>query len=138
MEPIGDQVITVAPRRPVPSRADPGDGGPPLSDTDAVPVPATFSVDELVAGLNPLHHVPVVGMIYRAATGETIPAAERIAGSVLGSAFFGGPLGVLVTVVASFVEDLIQKGPDPRAPKWDEVRVVAELRPGEFSTTGSG
>ena len=102
-------------------------------------MPATYSFDDLVRGLNPLHHLPVVGMIYRAATGETIPAAERIAGSAISGAFFGGPLGVLGTVVTSFVEELIRIGPDPRMPKWGEAPPVVQA--GLWDTTpqqGSG
>lgn len=133
-----EPIITVTPQRPMPGRANPADGGPPLSDTDAVPMAATYSFDDLLTGLNPLHHLPVVGTIYRAVTGETVPAAERIATSLLSGALFGGPLGVLATVVGCFVEDLIQRGPDPRAPKWGEVAPTAELRPGAFDSLGSG
>jgi len=138
MEPGIEPAITVTPLRPPPGRANPADGGPPLSDTDAVPMPATYSFEDLLTGLNPLHHLPVVGTIYRVATEESVPAPTRIATSMLSGALFGGPLGVLATVVGCFVEDLIQRGPDPRAPKWGEVAATPELRPGGFDSLGSG
>lgn len=126
MDAISDQVISVIANRPPVERARPADGGPPLGENEAVPMPAPYSFDDLVRGLNPLHHLPVVGMIYRAATGETIPAPERIAGSALTGALLGGPLGVLGTVVTSFVEELFRIGPDPRMPKWGEVPPVVQ------------
>ena len=139
MDAINDQVIPVIASRPPAEKARPADGGPPLGENEAVPMPATYSFDDLLRGLNPLHHLPVVGMIYRAATGETIPAPSRIAGSMATSALFGGPLGVLGTVVTSFVEELIRIGPDPRIPKWGETPPIVQA--GLFDTTpgqGSG
>jgi len=124
--------ITVSAQRPTPL------AGPPLGPDEVAPVPFTGSFDDLLRGLNPLHHLPVVGTIYRAVTGETIPAAQRIAGAALTGAFFGGPLGVLGTVVTSFVEELIRIGPDPRMPKWGEVSPPVERRAGAFDPTGSG
>ena len=49
----------------------------------AAPGPIEFDPQEARNALNPLQYVPVVGMIYRQATGETIPAPLSIAGSVL-------------------------------------------------------
>ena len=39
--------------------------------------------------INPLHHIPVVGRIYRSITNDQIAPAIRIAGATL----FGGPIG---------------------------------------------
>jgi len=36
---------------------------------------------DVLRALNPLQHVPVVGTIYRAVTGDTIPAPLRILGA---------------------------------------------------------
>ena len=110
--------VSSAPRRD--PRQFPTDGGPPLGENEHLPMPATYSFDDLVRGLNPLHHVPVVGTIYRAVTGETIPAAERIAVSVVTSALMGGPLGILATIVSTLVEELWRMGPDPSTPRWGE------------------
>jgi hypothetical protein len=44
--------------------------------------------------LNPLQYIPVIGTIYRAATGNVIPEAVRDAGSMLFSALIAGPVGV--------------------------------------------
>jgi hypothetical protein len=41
--------------------------------------------------INPLQHIPILGSVYRAVTGDTIGAPARI----LGGTLFGGPLGFL-------------------------------------------
>ncbi len=127
-----EPVITVTARR------QEAPSGPPLGRDDVAPVPFSGRCEDLLSGLNPLHHLPVVGTIYRAVTQETIPAAERIAGSIATGAFFGGPLGVLATVVTSFVEEMIRMGPDPRQPRWGEVTRTPETTPGGFDSLGSG
>eukprot|EP01031_Cornospumella_fuschlensis_P013595 gene13595-16621_t len=43
----------------------PADGGPELGPDEAIPIPGEMSFDDVLNGLNPLHHVPGVGMIYR-------------------------------------------------------------------------
>ena len=70
------------------------------------PMPSLWSV------LNPLQHLPVVGMIYRAATGDEIPPAAKIAGSAL----FGGPIGVIGTVLGCLLEEVMRIGPDTSRP----------------------
>lgn len=65
------------------------------------PQPITFTFAEVVAALNPLHHLPVVGTIYRAATGETIPPVLR----VIGGGIFGGPLGMLSAAVMAAIDE---------------------------------
>ena len=57
-------------------------------------------------------------VIYRAITGETVPAAERVAVSALAGALMGGPLGVLGTLVAILAEEIWDAGPDPAGPQW--------------------
>lgn len=66
----------------------------------------------LLSVVNPLQHLPVVGMIYRAATGDDIPPAFKIAGSAL----FGGPIGVLGTVLGCLLEEIMRIGPDTSRP----------------------
>lgn len=74
---------------------------PPLPEGAAEPVPGELTFGEFLAALNPLHHLPVVGTIYRAVTGETIQPALR----VLGGGILGGPLGMLSTAVLAALEE---------------------------------
>jgi hypothetical protein len=76
------------------------DGGPPLMDDAAMPIQGHVTFDEALRALNPLHHIPVVGTIYRAATGEEIQPAFR----VLGGLITGGPVGAITAAITSFVE----------------------------------
>ncbi len=92
--------------------APPPDGAGPIGPDQAWPVPVESNFTDLLRGLNPLHHVPVVGMIYRAATGETIPATMR----VLGAGIVGGPLGMLGAGLMGLVEEIIRVGPDRTRP----------------------
>lgn len=78
----------------------PPDGGPPLDGDQALPIPGQMTFDEFLQGLNPLHHVPVLGMVYRAATGTEIHPVMRIAGA----AAVGGPAGLFFGVLGAIVE----------------------------------
>lgn len=78
----------------------PPDGGPALGPEEAIPIPGELTFDDLLQGLNPLHHVPGVGMIYRAVTGAEIHPAMR----VLGAGIAGGPLGMVLAGVMSAIE----------------------------------
>ena len=92
--------------------ASPPDGAGPIGPDQYWPQPLAVSRQELLGALNPLHHVPGVGMIYRAATGDTIPAPLRI----LGAGLVGGPLGALGAAFVSLVEALFRMGPDLSRP----------------------
>jgi hypothetical protein len=82
--------------------APPADGGPPLAAGAAAPIPGErIGFEDVLKALNPLHHLPVVGTIYRAVTGETIQPAFR----VLGGAAFGGVPGMLLAAVGALVEE---------------------------------
>jgi hypothetical protein len=50
---------------------------------------------DLLDIINPLHHIPIVGDIYRKLTGDDIKPAFQIAGGAL----FGGPLGAVLAAV---------------------------------------
>ncbi|MCX7931310.1 MAG: hypothetical protein N2588_02045 [Rhodovarius sp.] len=76
------------------------DGGPPLAEDAAMPIAGRLTFRDVLRGLNPLHHLPVLGSIYRAATGEEVPAPMR----VLGGALFGGPIGMLIAAATLAVE----------------------------------
>jgi len=56
---------------------------------------------EFMRALNPLQHIPIIGQIWREATGQTIQPAFRIAGGAL----MGGPIGVVLAAVSTFVEE---------------------------------
>ena len=76
------------------------------------PAAIDVSHEDAMHGLNPLQHVPVVGMIYRAATGETLPATMRVAGAGV----FGGPLGMIGAGLMSLFEAIVQMRPDTSRP----------------------
>ncbi len=83
-------------------------------------VPATVGAGAPVAGpsfrdvlsaLNPLQYLPVVGTIYRAVTGDTVPEPLREAGSLMASGLIGGPIGVITNIATMLFEKL--SGLDP-------------------------
>ena len=66
---------------------------------------------QLLSELNPLQYLPVVGTLYRAVTGDTIPETARLAGSLVVSGLTGGPVGVALNVGATALEHML--GIDP-------------------------
>jgi hypothetical protein len=77
--------------------------------TSPAPRPSRFH--ELLSELNPLQYIPVVGTIYRAVTGDTIPENARIAGSLVVSGLTGGPVGIALNIGMTALEKLT--GVDP-------------------------
>lgn len=59
----------------------------PAKDAGAAAEP--FGFGDLVDIVNPLHHIPLVGMVYRAVTGDQIRPSSQI----VGGAIFGGLAG---------------------------------------------
>ena len=53
--------------------------------------PQDFTFDDFLDIINPLQHLPIVSMIYRAVTGDKIKPAMRI----LGDIGYGGPTGFM-------------------------------------------
>ena len=92
--------------------ATPPDGAGPIGPDGLWPTPVAGTFADVMRGLNPLHHVPVVGMIYRAVTGETIPATMR----GVGAGLVGGPLGMLGAGLMGLVEEIVRMGPDLSRP----------------------
>jgi len=60
-----------------------------------------FSFGALLDIVNPLQHIPIVGTVYRAITGDSIGPASRIAGGTL----FGGVIGLIASSIDSLVEE---------------------------------
>lgn len=67
-----------------------------LENTETKP----FGFGDLIDIVNPLHHIPVVGSLYRSFSGDTI----RGPGRIIGGAVFGGPLGAAASMVNMLVE----------------------------------
>jgi hypothetical protein len=57
-----------------------------------------LSFKQLVDVFNPLQHIPVIGHLYRAATGDEPSREARI----VGGALFGGPLGFAIAGISAF------------------------------------
>jgi hypothetical protein len=92
------------------SRTSGSEGG--AESQGSLPVAIDVSKAELLHSLNPLQYVPVVGMVYREATGETIPTPMR----VLGAGITGGGFGMIGAAFLSLLEELIRMGPDTSRP----------------------
>jgi len=92
--------------------ATPPDGAGPIGPDGAWPIAVDAKFSDVLRGLNPLHHLPVIGTIYRAITGETIPTTMR----VVGAGLVGGPLGMLGAGLFGLFEELLRMGPDTSRP----------------------
>ncbi|MCZ6609317.1 MAG: hypothetical protein O7A66_04850 [Alphaproteobacteria bacterium] len=60
-----------------------------------------LTFDDVLDVINPLHHLPIIGAIYRDITGDTISAASKVTGGAL----FGGPIGLAVAVADTVLEE---------------------------------
>lgn len=60
----------------------------------------TFGLMDAIDVVNPLHHLPIIGGLYRELTGDEINPTARAAGGLL----WGGPMGLLASVINSGVE----------------------------------
>jgi len=58
---------------------------------------------DLLDLINPLHHIPVIGTIYRRLTGDTIDPAMRI----IGGGLLGGPIGAAASLAGAVVEHVM-------------------------------
>jgi hypothetical protein len=68
------------------------------STIKATKEPDEFGFGDLIDMVNPLHHLPIIGDVYRDVTGDTIKPASKILGGIV----FGGPIGggsALVNVI---------------------------------------
>lgn len=88
--------------RPV---ADPrGATGPSADRTDGSGE-QSFSFSDFLSIINPLQHIPVVGTLYRAITGDTIKPAPKVIGGLL----FGGPVGLVSAAFNAILEQTTGK-----------------------------
>ena len=71
-----------------------------------------LSFGDVLSVLNPLQYVPVVGTIYRAITGDTIPEPIRQFGSIIVSGLMGGPVGIAISVLTTAAEEVTGIDPD--------------------------
>jgi hypothetical protein len=71
---------------------------------DAPPnIPAeALTFDDLLDFINPLHHLPIIGTLYREFTGDQIKPAMQVAGGSL----FGGPTGVMSSIFQVLFEQV--------------------------------
>ena len=68
--------------------------------------------------VNPLHHIPLLGTLYRRITGDIIDPAIRVAGGAL----FGGPIGAGFAAVSVAVKHAM----DARNPAIQDVPQIAQ------------
>ncbi len=59
-----------------------------------------FNFKDIVDLINPLHHIPIVGSIYRAISNDKIAPAIKLAGGAL----FGGPAGASLAAMGLVVD----------------------------------
>lgn len=56
---------------------------------------SSYEFEDVVDVINPLHHLPVIGMIYRGLTGDTLHPMSQI----IGGAIYGGPVGAVTGTI---------------------------------------
>lgn len=61
-----------------------------------------FTFGDFLDTINPLQHLPIVGTIYRALTGDELAPGARLAGGAL----FGGPIGAAAAMANLAVEEI--------------------------------
>jgi len=93
----------------------------PEKATVTAPAPADSGADQhesffhhLLDVVNPLQHLPVIGTIYRAITGEHIGAIEKIAGDAL----YGGLWGAVSSVADVAFEGITGKSAEDTVLSW--------------------
>jgi len=70
-----------------------------------------FTFGDFLDIINPLQHIPIVSTIYRAVTGDKIDPGARLAGGGL----FGGPIGLVASMISGMVEEATGKDPGEHA-----------------------
>ncbi len=88
---------TAAPSRPAWNRSQ----NPEHMDPFDEPPVKEFHFADFLDIINPLQHIPIVGTIYRAITGDEISSSASIFGGFL----FGGPLGFVMAIANAIFEE---------------------------------
>lgn len=80
--------------------------------TEVVTSEDDFGVGDIIDLINPLHHIPVLGTIYREVTGDTIKPEVQVAGSIAFGAITGS---IFVSAISGVVSAAIeaQTGKEP-------------------------
>lgn len=79
---------------------------------------------DLLDIVNPLHHVPLLGNVYRRVTGDVIDPAIRIAGGAL----FGGPIGAGFAAVSVALANVMRGGDSTADPQTAPARDATPTR----------
>jgi hypothetical protein len=79
---------------------------PSRSVRASAPEGAAVSFHDVLSALNPLQYLPVLGTIYRAATGDEVTEPVRRIGAAIGSFLLGGPVGLAINLATVAVEKL--------------------------------
>lgn len=83
------------------------DAGRPIRDmTTPAATQESFQFSDVVDAVNPLHHLPVVGMVYRGLSGDTLHPMSHI----IGGALYGGPIGAITGTMNAITQ--VQTGMD--------------------------
>jgi hypothetical protein len=101
---------------------------PPVAEGQYEPQPSNMTFAEFLSGLNPLQHLPIVGMVYRAITGDVPPTVMRVAGGFL----LGGAVGGIISAVGAAAEEMYTRsraGPDAPTPADQGTAVAAAAAP---------
>jgi hypothetical protein len=67
----------------------------------AAPDNSEYSFADVIDVINPLHHLPVIGTLYRQWTGDVLKPMSNI----IGGAIFGGPVGAVGSTIDVIVKD---------------------------------
>ena len=81
-------------------------GGRHLSSSSFDNSGTGYSFGDVIDAVNPLHHLPLVGYIYRGLTGDALHPASGI----IGGGIYGGPLGAIMGTLNAISQ--IQTGKD--------------------------
>ena len=82
------------------------------NQASAPPEDDTPSFGDFLRALNPLQHLPVIGTIYRAITGDTLAEPFRVLGSLVMGGLTGGVFGVLISAASNAVQSVLDISPD--------------------------
>lgn len=117
-DPVRKMMVAMPPYgtlRPPPAKpADAADTkAADIANVKGVPEEEDF-FDHLWDVINPLQHLPVIGTIYRAATGERLDPIEKLAGGTL----YGGLWGAVSAVAGLAFESLTGKSVEDTVMAW--------------------